>query len=497
MSSPPRVLLALPRYRGQNHALFLGVACLAKTLKMAGAEVAVLDEDVAARAEAAGDDSVDEIIERVLHSFRPTIIGVHINTPNYAAALAMSSRLRSRSDMPMVAGGPHASIAAVCLLGRHREFDFVLRGEADRCLPALAWAVQGRGRLVDVPGLSHAPRGHIEHQPQGALIPGCELPAPDREALLRPPDPALERHARALYAHNFSNAMPGFGGREVAGGYASRGCYARCRFCSPARFWSDPRTGRPIRRLRPVAAVLEEMSVIGDLGYGAVFFDEPTFPLASEPEWVRAFCDGMRELNLLWGAPTRLDELEPQDLPLLVRGGMRYVYFGLETPIPQLQQRLQKPSSASRVHALLAACEDSGLQCDVSLFFGSPGETDETIDRTLEWMAEHLPRGNAFFSLAAYWPGTQWALQAGLVPECWEPDFDRGEALRMGAVWYPESATSIDRFFSNSTGTYHPAFLTIERALAIKERILTSGFRKRFSSQSRRVGSTPSQGTQP
>jgi len=80
---------------------------------------------------------------------------------------------------------------------------------------------------------------------------------------------------------------------------------------------------------------------------------------------------------------------------------------------------------------------------------------------------------------------------AGLGPECWEPDFDRNESLRRGAVWYPESAVSIERFYSNSTGTYHPAIMTIERALSIKERILTSGFRKRFSTQARHQVSQP------
>jgi len=216
-----------------------------------------------------------------------------------------------------------------------------------------------------------------------------------------------------------------------------------------------------------------------------VFFDEPTFPMASQPTWIAALCAGLRELDLLWGAPTRLDELAPHLLPELARSGLRYVYFGLETPHPHLLQILKKPADLAAVRAALAACETIGVQCDISLFFGAPGESEETIDATLEWMQDTLPKGNAFFSLAAYWPGTPCAERQGLGPECWEPDFDRGEAERRGAVWYPETAVSIERFYSNSTGTYHPAFMSLERALAIKERIIRSGFRSRFSSYSR------------
>ena len=485
MTQSPRVLLALPRYRGTNHGLFLGIASLVAALKQHGVEAAVLDEDVAARAEQLGGAPVDETISRVASGFDPTLVGVHVNTPNYAAALALASRLRQLCEAPIVAGGPHASAAASCLLDRHPDFDFVLRGEADLTLPPLAWALARREPLDSVQGLSHRRDGRIVHQARPPLMTLDRLPLPDRRALLEPPDPLLRRFARDTYRQSFTATVPGFCGREVAGAYATRGCSAGCAFCSPSAFWGDPSSHLPIRRLRPATAVLAEMRDLRDLGYGAVFFDEPTFPLASEPRWLAAFCHGMRELDLVWGAPTRLDEVRGNLLPMLARSGLRYVYFGLETPHPHLQRALEKPADLADVLRIIDICETHGVQCDLSLFFGAPGETDATIDATLEWIDRYLPRGNAFFSVAAYWPGTPWAERQGLGPECWEPDFDRSLAERSGAVWYPETAVAIDRFYSNSTGTYHPAFMTIERALAIKQRIIASGFRERFSQHAR------------
>lgn len=485
MTPRPRVLLALPRYRGFNHGLFLGVAGLVAALKASGAEAMVLDEDVAARAEEHDGCSVEEIVRRVIADFRPTLLGVHVSTPNYASALRLATCLRSHSDAPLVAGGPHATVAAGCMLERHRQFDFVLRGEADLTLPALAWALVGRGTLNQVAGLSSRINGRIVHQQRPPLMALGDLPRPDRRALLEPPEENLRRHARQRYQENFSSSIPGLADCEVAGAYATRGCHAACPFCSPTTFWAEPETGRTVRRLRPVAELMAELGGVRDLGYGAVFFDEPTFPLASEPVWLGDFCAGMRELGLKWGAPTRLDELDPTLLPELARSGLRYVYFGLETPQLHLQRALKKPADLSTVLTVLAACEDHGVQCDLSLFFGAPGETEETIDATLEWIDHNLPNGNAFFSVAAYWPGTPWAEGQGLSPECWEPDFDRTEAERRGAVWYPETAVSIERFYSNSTGTYHPAFMSVERALAIKERIISSGFRARFRRHSR------------
>jgi len=481
----PRVLLALPRYRGLNHGLFLGIGCLATNLKRSGAEVAVFDEDVAAQVQTETGRDRQQILKQIIDVFRPTLAGIYVNTPNYSAALLLSERLRDFTDVPIVAGGPHATAAAECLLNQHRQFDYVLRGEADDSLPALAWALMLNRSLHDIPGLSRRADLCLIHNPRSVLLDSRSMPRPDRGVLLHPLDSDLRRYARSTYVRNFASAIPGFAGRSVAGAYSSRGCNQSCPFCSPSALWADPSTSRPVRRLRVVDDLIEELTEIRELGYGAVFFDEPTFPMATEPVWIDKFSKGMKNLGLLWGAPTRLEELDPRLLPQLASSGLRYVYFGLETPETDLQQRIGKPANIEVVCDQLRACEDNGIQCDVSLFFGGPGETDETVDATLSWMNECLPRGSAFFSLAAYWPGTAWSRGAGLSPEFWEPHFDRRYAERLGAIWYPESATSIERFYSNSTGTYHPVFLSLERALRIKASIIASGFRARFSQYAR------------
>ena len=85
----PRVLLAMPRYRGTNHAIFLGIASLAASLKRSGADVFVLDEDVAVVAEQLDQMPVEETIRRVISEFAPTLIGIHVNTPNYTGCLTI------------------------------------------------------------------------------------------------------------------------------------------------------------------------------------------------------------------------------------------------------------------------------------------------------------------------------------------------------------------------------------------------------------------------
>lgn len=494
IAAQPRVLLALPRYRGPHHALFAGIAVLARTLKDAGCEVAVFDEDVAAVAEARSGVPVEKTLREVMEAIAPTLVGIHVNTPNYRAALQLVGRLRTATGVPIVVGGPHPTAVPATVLDHHPEIDFVLRGEADSTLPALAWALVRSVFLDSVAGLSRRSASGIIHNSPARLLAPEDLRPPDRMALLHPPSATLAAWARPTYDDNFYKHLPGFGGRKAMQTYASRGCTHRCDFCAASQHWSDPTTGSPVRRTRPVAAVLDEVAELMELGYNAVFFDEPSFPMRSDPEWNRAFCEGIleRRMDIRWGAPTRLDEIDPGLAVLMARAGCTYLYVGIETPHRRLLSRLGKDASdrlpIRSAPDLLARIEGLGIRCDASLLFGGPGETFRTLDRTLAWLDRSFPRGNAFFSTAAIWPGTRWALRHGVPPEAWEPDADRRALAERGIEWYGEDETTIDRFYSNSTGTFHPPGMTRALALEIRRRIIESGFRERFSRFARERG---------
>jgi len=246
----------------------------------------------------------------------------------------------------------------------------------------------------------------------------------------------------------------------------------------------DHTQNTPVRRIRSVKNLMDEIAMLRDLGYGAIYFDETAFPF-DQNTWLLEFADKIKELDMYWGGAAIFHQVHKAPLKYLAKCGLRYLYFGLETPIGKLQKKINKELSAETAREFIDFCFDIGIQCDVSIFFGIPGETDTTISKTIEWINTNLRYGNAFFSIAAIWPGTRWAEIEGLGPECWEPDYDKNTAPG-NVVWYDHKLTSIGQFFSNSLGTYHPAFMTPERALKIKESIIKSGFRARFAQYARR-----------
>ena len=101
------------------------------------------------------------LIDRV--SSDSGLIGVSINSClHHEVALELARALKSRFEAPVVAGGEHASLVASELV--EQGFDFVLRGEGERTMSALARSLDNPAKLRRIPGLSRAPaRGSTTH----------------------------------------------------------------------------------------------------------------------------------------------------------------------------------------------------------------------------------------------------------------------------------------------------------------------------------------------
>lgn len=481
----PSVLLCLPKWQGRNHGFFLGIAALVASLREAGIDVAVFDEDVAEYAAEKEHCCSPDLLQKSIKEYAPTLVGIHMNTPNYANSLSLACRIRQITDAPIVAGGPHATVAGKVMLLLHPEIDFVLKGESDITLPILAEQLHLGKQPSNIPNIILRKGGDIIEQPATPPIQLSCLPLPARDALIHPPFPTLTKWSSIRYQENFYSTIRSFDGRKATNAYATRGCVRVCPFCFPGKFWLDPTRNIPCRRVRSLQNLIEEITMLRETGYGAIYFDEAAFPF-DQNSWVLDFADRMRNLDMYWGGAALLSQVRKAPLYHLAKCGLRYLYFGLESPVIKLQQEIDKKISIQEVQDLLDTCSDIGIQCDVSLFFGIPGETEQTIQETIEWIDTNLTYGNAFFSIAAIWPGTKWAESAGLTPEHWEPDYDKNNAPG-NVVWYGHELTAIGKFFSNSLGTYHPSFMTPKRALKIKEVIINSGFRARFAKYARRT----------
>ena len=479
------LLLCLPRWDGPNHGMFLGMCDLKTFLQHQGIRVEIFDADVAHYAANQEDIKYEQILEDALCDFQPDFVGIHINTPNYKNALELVETIhRLHPEAKVIVGGPHASVAWQCLLLMHKEIDFVIVGEGEKPLLELIKQNNNVKQGSLPPGVAGRVNNDIKYIP-ATYLPSESLMASDRRALLDSPFELLRKWAPKRYLDNFYGAISSFSGRRATNIYIARGCTKKCPYCSPGAFWKDPISGLPKQRLKPVSELEKELCYLKSFGFSAVYFDEMAMPFQAENTMLE-LATILYKYDFFWGGAVLFNQIKHIDLERLAALGLRYLYFGLETPQPHLQKIIEKKSSDHQVITFIEKCFSLGIQCDLSMFFGIPGETEKTVRDTVAWLNKYLPRGNAFFSIAAIWPGTQWAQQFGLGAECWEPSFDKKNAPG-NVVWYSHDMTSIGKFFSNSLGTYHPPFLTPQKALWIKQLIIDSGFRERFAKFSRKA----------
>ena len=482
----PRILLCLPYWAGRNHSVFLGTCDLVDYLRRCGVKAEAFDYDVAHYAAQQEGISAHQLLLDALTSFNPSFVGIHVNTPNYHNATTLAQMIKDANPaIKIIAGGPHASVAWKEILAFHREFDYVCMGEGESPLAALLFQCESTNGHHLPPGIA----GRLDNgEPVCPKLPVktcCKLPCSDRSVLLESPFPLIRKWAVKRYQDNFYNAIASFEGRMTTNAYAARGCLKSCPYCFPGQFWLSPSTSLPQQRVKSIEALRKEFDYLSTMGYGAVYFDEMAFPLYNRM-WVDQFLTAIKEFGLFWGASVLFDQVRHIDLNAFYKSGLRYLYFGFETPSRDLQKTIRKETNGDEVLAFIHSAFSVGIQCDLSMFFGSPGETDDSIRNTVDWLNANLPLGNAFFSVAAIWPGTEWATDFKLNPICWE-DFYPKESLRKHAIWYSHDMTSIGKFFSNSLGTYHPPFMTEEKALWIRSLIIESGFRDRFSRFARKV----------
>ena len=164
-----RVFLLNPPSPEPVKTPLLAFCHLASALRVAGHQVALLD----ASAPHAPNDAM--AIEAHIRAFAPDLVGLHLKTLQVQPAYALVPRLQAIA--PLVAGGPHATICPDEPFAK--GFSFVIRGEAEPTLPALADALDGKQPFDGIEGLSFAgPLGPRHNPPRDFIRDLDALPSP-------------------------------------------------------------------------------------------------------------------------------------------------------------------------------------------------------------------------------------------------------------------------------------------------------------------------------
>jgi radical SAM superfamily enzyme YgiQ (UPF0313 family) len=427
--------MILPRSSGRNAQVPLGAAYLAAALERQGFEVSILDaicegfERV--RPERGGRYSygleVGEIISRVLKD-SPDVVGVSCTSSlQYGYARSIAEGFRRQGPAPLLAiGGAHASALPEEVVGKG-PFDLAVIGEAEETFPEALKLIE-QGDLDDlraIPGLCfEGIEGLVRTRGVGVVENLDSLPLPARHLL------PMDRYAQLEAWHDATVKN-----RPATQLITSRGCPAKCSFCSVHNTMGGRYRGRSVD-----SVIAELMELRDRWGIREVQFEDDNLTLdrRRSRKLFQAMTDA--KLGLTWSTPNGIAmwTLEPDMIDIMALAGCHKLNFAIESGVQRvLDEVIRKPLRLENVPALLDRARKNGITVHTFFVVGFPGETRAEMVKTFSF-ARKLGGDSANFFIATPYPGTplyEECLEKGLLAK----DFSfEGLDVTEGVIEHPE-----------------------------------------------------------
>ena len=345
------------------------------------------------------------------------LVIVHTSTPSFPSDAMFAQELKKRRPATLigmvgakVAVDPHNSLTATDAI------DFVCREEFDYTCQEIA---EGRP-FSEILGLSYrAQDGSIEHNAARPMIENMdELPFVA---------PVYKRDLK------IKNYFIGYLNYPYVSIYTGRGCKSRCTFC----LWPQTVGGHRYRT-RSVASVLEEVTWIRDNlpEVKEIMLDDDTF--TDDLPRVEEIARGLGKLGVTWSCNAKANV--PYDtLKVMKDNGLRLLLGGYESGDDQILVNIKKGLRTDFARRFNADCHKLGIKIHGTFILGLPGETQDTIRKTIDYAKEINPH-TIQVSLAAPYPGTtlyRQAVENGWLEENKVINLVSKEGVQLAAIGYP------------------------------------------------------------
>lgn len=331
--------------------------------------------------------------------------------------LKMAESVKKETGVKVVLCGTHTSALHTEIMRGNEFIDFVMYGEYDYTALDLIKTLEKGGDLGKVDGIVYRKGDKVKINKRRDLIKNMDdLPWPERDDL------PMERYNEPFCKHIPNIQM-----------VTSRGCPYNCIYCvEPSVYY-----GRPNFRPRSPENVVKEIEfVIEKYRPKEIYFDDASFTI--DQERVKRICDLMmrRGVKIKWSCMA--DTKASYDtLKKMKEAGCISVKFGVESADLGILKNIRKVFTPDDAKRMVRDCKKLGISTHATYMFGLPGETSETIRKTIDFFVR-LKTDTAQFSAATPYPGTDFYKMAEeegwLVSDDWR-SYDGSES---SVISYPD-----------------------------------------------------------
>ncbi|MFQ5434295.1 MAG: B12-binding domain-containing radical SAM protein [Anaerolineae bacterium] len=208
----------------------------------------------------------------------------------------------------------------------------------------------------------------------------------------------------------------------------SRGCPAGCIYCIKHVSYQFS------VRVRSPENIMAELWQLKKLGMDNIHMYADLFTVNREQ--VMGLCQKMIEenINIKWTCNSRVDYVDEEMLTMMGKAGCRLISWGIESGNEQILRHARKGAYPDKAERALRWAKQAGIMNWGYFIIGLPGETEETIQDTIQF-AKKLPLDIALFHVAAPYPGTPFFFE--VVQNGWfragtrweQVDMDKGTVL--------------------------------------------------------------------
>lgn len=325
----------------------LGLGFLISVLRKAGHNVFFIDNYL--KPSTALEDGF-------LHENNIDYVGIYANTICFRDTermIAVCADLRKQAlwQGKIMVGGPHTSVQPESI---SKEVDFIVQGE-------------GEISILDI----------VEGRETNRFVQG--KPVENLDSL---PMPAYDCFQDDLY---WTRVEP-LPDDPIYTMNTSRGCPFHCRFCSVKGIW-----GKTFRAFSAERIVADIEKLIADYGVKGIYFREDHFTFHKKR--TRDFCNLLiaKNIKIKWFAESRVDVLDEDLLALMRKSGCEWLYLGCESGTQKMLDYYIKGVTLKQIEDAVALCQKYDIKTYTSWIVGGPGETDEDIQKTLDFIDKLKP----------------------------------------------------------------------------------------------------------
>ena len=290
---------------------------------------------------------------------RPDVIGFSLYEDDYLMSILVSSFIKSvNPQINIVCGGPQWGDfdQARNIIQEYEFIDGIFVGEGEISFKQYLDNLV-KAKMTKIPGAILRFSGNIEEDRNQQQVDLEDLPFPD-----------FTDFQKEFFSDKKSTAAISL----------TRGCIARCKFCSEVNYWKTFRKPSPQYVVNLLTHMKEE--------YNVKKFNFVDSLINGDLNWLKELLNLIIEskLEIEWYSMSRVDPRMDEDfIKLLKMSGCKELYLGVESYSQTVLENMRKGVVSKNIEPFIKRLSDGGINVQPMYMFGYPEETVQEAKKTI------------------------------------------------------------------------------------------------------------------